>query len=48
MTSTFALDVQNATNRKNVGGESFDLKTGKIKYWYQTSLLPILSYKLEF
>jgi hypothetical protein len=48
LTSTLALDVQNVTNRKNVGGQYFDLKTGKIKYWYQSKIIPLLSYRLEF
>lgn len=48
VTSTFAIDLQNATNRKNVGGQYFDAKTGEIKYWYQLPLLPLLSYRLEF
>ncbi|MEO6305532.1 MAG: TonB-dependent receptor, partial [Bacteroidia bacterium] len=48
VTSTLALDIQNTTNRKNVGGQYFDAKTGNIKYWYQTPLLPLLSYRLEF
>ncbi|HET8963124.1 MAG TPA: TonB-dependent receptor [Chitinophagales bacterium] len=48
LTSTVALDIQNATNRKNVGGQYFDSYTGEVKYWYQTPLLPILSYRLEF
>lgn len=48
LTSTLALDLQNATNRKNVGGQYFDANTGAIKYWYQTPLLPLLSYRLEF
>lgn len=48
LTSTFAIDLQNATNRKNVGGQYFDSNTGQIKYWYQTPLLPLLSYRLEF
>lgn len=48
LTSTLALDLQNATNRKNVGGEYFDLNTNTIKYWYQAPLIPILSYKIEF
>ncbi len=47
-TGTLALDLQNATNHKNVGGQYFDSKTGDIKYWYQTPLIPILSYRLEF
>lgn len=48
LTSTVALDIQNTTNRKNVGGEYFNNKTGEINYWYQTPLIPILSYRLEF
>jgi hypothetical protein len=48
VTSTVAIDIQNTTNRKNVGGQYFDKKTGEVKYWYQTPLIPILSYRLEF
>jgi hypothetical protein len=48
LTSTVAIDIQNTTNRKNVGGQFFDSKTGEVKYWYQTPLIPILSYRLEF
>lgn len=48
LTSTLALDIQNTTNRKNVGGQYFDTRSGQIKYWYQTPLLPLLSYRLEF
>jgi len=48
LTSTLALDIQNSTNRKNVGGQYFDEKTGNVSYWYQTPLIPILSYRLEF
>lgn len=48
LTSTFAIDIQNTTNRKNVGGQYFDSHTGEVKYWYQTPLIPIVSYKLEF
>lgn len=48
LTTTLALDLQNATNRKNVGGQYFDAKTGDVKYWYQTPLIPVLSYRLEF
>lgn len=48
VTGTLALDIQNTINRKNVGGQYFDVNTGKIKYWYQAPLIPILSYRLEF
>ncbi len=47
-TSTLALDLQNATNHQNLGGQYFNPETGDIKKWYQLPLLPILSYKIEF
>jgi hypothetical protein len=48
LTSTLTLDIQNVTNRKNVGGQYFDAKTGKINYYYQSQIIPLLSYRLEF
>lgn len=48
LTSTLAIDIQNTTNRQNIGGQYFNVNSGTIKYWYQTPLIPILSYKLEF
>ncbi|HLP56304.1 MAG TPA: TonB-dependent receptor [Fluviicola sp.] len=48
LTSTFAIDIQNTTNRKNVGGQYFDENTGEVKYYYQSPLIPIVSYRLEF
>ncbi|HTF80090.1 MAG TPA: TonB-dependent receptor [Cytophagales bacterium] len=47
-TTTLALDIQNVTSRKNVGGQYFDEDTKEIKYFYQTPLIPILSYRIEF
>lgn len=48
LTSTLALDIQNTTNRQNVGGQYFAKQSGEVKYWYQSGLIPILSYKIEF
>jgi hypothetical protein len=48
LTSTVALDIQNVTNRQNIGGTYFDIGKGVVKTWYQTPLIPILSYRLEF
>lgn len=48
LTGTVALDIQNTTNRQNAGGQYFDADSGEVKYWYQTPLIPILSYRLEF
>ena len=47
-TSTLALDIQNVTNQKNLGGQYFDAQSAEIKKWYQLPLLPVLSYKIEF
>ncbi len=48
LTSTFLLDVQNATNRKNVYGQYFEPITGSIVTYYSTPLIPVLSYRIEF
>lgn len=47
-TTTLALDIQNVTNNKNLGGQYFDVESREIKKWYQLPLLPVLSYKIEF
>lgn len=47
-TTTLALDIQNITNHQNLGGRYFDARSGTIKSWYQLSLLPVLSYRIEF
>ena len=47
-TVTWALDIQNVTNHKNVYGRYFDPQLGKTKTYYQTPLIPILSYKIDF
>ncbi len=46
--SVWSLDIQNASNRKNIGGRDYEAETNTIKDWYQTPLIPILSYKIEF
>jgi CarboxypepD_reg-like domain/TonB-dependent Receptor Plug Domain len=48
LTTTLSLDMQNATNRKNVGGQYYDTENFAVKTYYQTSFIPILAYKLEF
>jgi len=47
-TTTLALDVQNVTNQKNLGGQYYDAQSGKTEKWYMLPLLPILSYRIEF
>lgn len=47
-TRTWALDIQNASNRQNVYGSYFEPMDGEIKISYQAPLIPILSYRVEF
>ena len=47
-TSTLSLDIQNVTNRQNLYGRYFDPLSGEIIDSYQTGLIPILNYKVEF
>lgn len=47
-TRTWALDIQNATNRQNIYGSYFEPMDGEIKTSYQAPLIPILSYRVEF
>lgn len=47
-TRTWALDIQNATNRKNIYGSYFEPMDSEIKTSYQAPLIPILSYRVEF
>ncbi len=48
VTTTFSLDIQNVSNRKNIAGEYYDKEKGDIKTFTQAPLLPILAYKIEF
>jgi hypothetical protein len=48
VTSTLSLDIQNLTNRLNFYNQSFDEQKGAVVTNYQTGLIPILNYKIEF
>ncbi|MBB6326077.1 hypothetical protein FHS59_001705 [Algoriphagus iocasae] len=47
-TRIWALDIQNATNRKNIYGRYYEPMDSEIKTSYQAPLIPILSYRVEF
>lgn len=47
-TTILALDIQNVTNNKNLGGQYFEPRSGEIQKWYMLPLLPVLSYRVEF
>jgi hypothetical protein len=47
-TSTLSLDIQNLTNRLNVYNQYYNDETNAIEYNYQTGMIPILNYKIEF
>lgn len=42
------IDIQNLTNQKNVFDYMYDDKTHNIKTSWQTGIMPVLSYRLEF
>jgi hypothetical protein len=44
----WALDLQNATNRKNEAYHSFDTYTHQTETHYQLGIIPVLSYKILF
>lgn len=48
LTSTLSLDIQNVTNRLNLYNQYYDPFTTSVKNSYQTGLIPVLNYKIEF
>lgn len=48
LTSTLSLDIQNLTNRLNIYNQRYDDDTHTIETNYQTGLIPVLNYKIEF
>lgn len=48
VTSSFSLDLMNATNHKNVGGLTYHIYNDKITEWATMPLVPVFSYKLQF
>lgn len=47
-TSTLSLDIQNVSNRQNIYNQYYDPFTGQIKNSYQTGIIPVINYKIEF
>ena len=48
LTSTLSLDIQNVSNRENVYNQYYDPFKGKVVYSYQTGIIPVINYKVEF
>jgi carboxypeptidase-like protein len=46
--STLSLDIQNATNQKNIAYSYFDAQQGEVIVKNQLGLIPVLSYRIEF
>ena len=46
--TTIALDIQNLTNQENIGYHYYDILKQEVSERYQISLIPILTYRLEF
>ena len=47
-TSTLSLDIQNISNRLNVYTQAYDAEKNDMITYYQTGLIPILNYKIDF
>lgn len=47
-TTSWALDIQNLTNRQNEAYQYFDRFTGQVETSYQLGLIPVLTYRVEF
>jgi hypothetical protein len=48
ITNTISLDIQNVSNRQNIYGYFYDQTKQKVITGYQTGLIPVLNYKIEF
>jgi hypothetical protein len=48
LTTTLSLDVQNLTNNKNIYDQFYDTVKKSVVNIYQTGLIPVLNYKVEF
>lgn len=46
--TTLALDIQNATNHQNVAFNYYDQLLQRVEQRYQLSLIPLLSYRINF
>ena len=46
--SVWSLDLQNATNRRNVAYQYYDTVQGAVITKYQLGLIPVLTYRIEF
>ncbi len=47
-TSILALDIQNLTNRLNILTQTYNPLSQQLVWKYQTGLLPVVSYRLDF
>ncbi|HRE52590.1 MAG TPA: hypothetical protein PK339_14285, partial [Flavitalea sp.] len=48
LTSTLSLDIQNLSNRLNLYNQYFDAFKGQVVNNYQTGIIPVLNYKVDF
>jgi hypothetical protein len=46
--SVLGIDIQNATNQKNVFNENYDVVKKQVVYFYQSGLIPVISWKMDF
>ncbi len=47
-TSTLSLDIQNVSNRLNVFSKAYDREKDEVVTYYQTGIIPVFNYKIDF
>ncbi|MEM7551454.1 MAG: TonB-dependent receptor [Bacteroidota bacterium] len=47
-THEWRLDIQNVTNRSNILSDFYNRRTERVEKVFQTSLIPVLSYRIQF
>jgi len=48
LSQIWSFDLQNLTNRENVFGEGFNVRTGEVEITNQLGFYPVIEYRLEF
>jgi hypothetical protein len=48
LTSILSLDIQNVTNRLNIFSQWYDINSNQMINTYQTGIIPVVNYKIEF
>lgn len=48
MTHTIMFDLQNVTNRRNIGGQYYDSGSNQVEYFYRAGFFPTFNYRITW